>query len=326
MKSNKRFTNRLAIFLLVILVVVGGSVVWWWQDIASMDPRDATPVMFTVQRGDGVKAIAANLSQKGLIRSPISFFVLVKLLNLERELQAGDFRLSRRMDARTIAEELTHGMLDIWVTTLEGWRVEEIATRVAKDLDIPEAEFLKFAQEGYMFPDTYLIPRDATAAAIADIFRKTFDAKVTAGLRQDAQKTGLTWAEVIVLASIVEREGNSDEDRPVIAGILLKRLKADWPLQADATLQYALGYQSYEKSWWKTSLTAADKTVRSPYNTYRNPGLPPAPISNPGLASIRAVVYPTETDYWYYLHDPQGRIHYARTIEEHNANIAAYLQ
>ena len=145
-------------------------------------------------------------------------------------------------------------------------------------------------------------------------------------MREDAKKTGLTWNEVITLASIVEREGRSDEDRPVIAGILLKRLKADWPLQADATLQYVLGYQAFEKSWWKKSLTATDKTVQSPYNTYRNPGLPPAPISNPGLASIKAVVYSKESDYWFYLHDNDGRIHYARTLEDHNSNIAAYLQ
>jgi len=326
MKSNKRFTNRLVIFLLVIVVMLGGSAVWWWQDIAPIDPADKTPIIFTVGRGDGVKTIAANLSQKNLIRSPMSFFILVKVLGIERELQAGDFRLTRIMDARTIAEELTHGMLDVWVTTLEGWRVEEIANRLAKELDIPEAEFLRYAEEGYMFPDTYLIPRDATAAAIAAIFRRTFDEKVTDQMRQDAKKTGLTWGEVVTLASIVEREGRSDEDRPSIAGILLKRLKADWPLQADATLQYALGYQSFEKSWWKKSLTNSDKTVRSGYNTYRNPGLPPAPIANPGLAAIKAVVYAQETDYWYYLHDPQGGVHYARTIDEHNENIANYLQ
>jgi UPF0755 protein len=129
----------------------------------------------------------------------------------------------------------------------------------------------------------------------------------------------------MVLASIVEREGRTDEDRPVIAGILLKRLNSDWPLQADATLQYALGYQAFEKSWWKKALTVEDKKIRSPYNTYLNAGLPPAPISNPGLSSIRAVVYPTVSPYWYYLHDPQGRVHYATTLEEHEQNIASYL-
>ena len=261
MKSNKRFASRLIIFLLAVLVMAGAGAVWWWQDISPVDPTDKTPVVFTVRRGEGVKAIASNLSDEHLIRSPMSFFILVKLFGIERELQAGDFRLMRTMDSRTIASELTHGMLDVWVTTLEGWRSEEIANQLAKELDIPEVEFLRVAQEGYMFPDTYLIPRDATAAAIAAIFRKVFDEKVDDVLREDAKKTGLTWNEVITLASIVEREGRSDEDRPVIAGILLKRLKADWPLQADATLQYVLGYQAFEKSWWKKSLTAADKTV-----------------------------------------------------------------
>ncbi len=112
----------------------------------------------------------------------------------------------------------------------------------------------------------------------------------------------------------------------MIAGILLKRLEAGWPLQADATLQFALGYQASGKTWWKKYLTAEDKKVRSPYNTYLNPGLPPGPISNPGLSAIGAVIYPKTTPYWYYLHDPSGGVHYAATLEEHNANIAEFLQ
>lgn len=145
-------------------------------------------------------------------------------------------------------------------------------------------------------------------------------------MREDAKTIDLSLGQVIILASIVEREGRSAEDRPIIAGILLKRLKADWPLQTDATLQYALGYQAREKSWWKKSLTLEDKNVRSAYNTYLNPGLPPGPISNPGIESIKAVIYPKESEYWYYLHDPAGSVHYATTIEEHNANVAQYLR
>jgi UPF0755 protein len=131
---------------------------------------------------------------------------------------------------------------------------------------------------------------------------------------------------VITLASIIEREGQTNEDRPVIAGILMNRLEAGWPLQADATLQYALGYQSKDKTWWKKTLYDEDKKINSPYNTYANPGLPPGPISNPGLASIQAAIYPKKTDYWYYLHDPAGGVHYAITLEEHNANIAKFLR
>lgn len=326
MKSNNPPSKRLIIFFLVLVMVAAGTWLWWVDGTAPVAPTDTKPIMFVIQKGDGVRTIAANLASQNLIRSSTAFFLLVKLMGIERSLQAGDFRLNRTMSASGIATELTHGYLDVWVTTLEGWRIEEIANRLAKDLDIPEGEFLKVSQEGYMFPDTYLIPRDASAAAIARIFLDTFHQKVTDQMREDAKKQGLTFDEAIILASIVEREGRTDEDRPVIAGILLKRLDAGWPLQADATLQYALGYQASEKNWWKKALTAGDKKIRSPFNTYLKPGLPPAPISNPGLASIRAVIYPENSPYWYYLHDAESNVHYASTIEEHTKNIATYLQ
>ena len=326
MKSNNTVPKRVIIFFVVLILLLLGSWLWWIDGTSPVAPLDPKPIMFVVRQGDGVRTIAANLANQNLIRSSTAFFVLVKIMGLEKSLQAGDFRLNRALGADEIASELTHGYLDVWVTTLEGWRNEEIANQLAKDLDIPEGEFLKVAQEGYMFPDTYLIPRDASAAAIANIFRSTFDQKITEQMKVDAQKQGLTVEEVIILASIVEREGRTSEDRPVIAGILLKRLNADWPLQADATLQYALGYQATEKSWWKKSLTTEDKKIRSAFNTYLNPGLPPRPISSPGLASLKAVIYPQESAFWFYLHDNDGNVHYAATIEEHNENIARYLQ
>ena len=144
-------------------------------------------------------------------------------------------------------------------------------------------------------------------------------------MRTAAIKSGLTFEQIITLASIVEREGRTASDRPVIAGILLKRLRANWPLETDATLQFALGYQPQEKTWWKKEITVEDKKIDSPYNTYLNTGLPPGPIANPGLQSIKAVIYPEPTDYWYYLHDSKGVAHYAKTLDGHNANIAKYL-
>lgn len=327
MKSNNTnaFSTRVIVFFLVTALVVVGGVAWWFDSGQSVDPTDHTPVSFPVQAGDGARVIATNLAAAHLIRSPTAFFLLVKLMGIEKNLQAGDFRLNKAMDSRTVAEQLTHGFEDIWVTTLEGWRNEEIATTLAKNLDLPESEFLKVAREGYMFPDTYRIPRDATAGAIVNMFRTTFDDKVTSAMRAEAKKRGLSMDQVIILASIVEREGRTDEDRPVIAGILLKRLKANWPLQVDATLQYALGYQSSDKSWWKKVLSEDDRSVKSPYNTYATPGLPPGPICNPGLSSVRAVISPKDSDYWYYLHDTSGGVHYAKTIEEHEANISKFL-
>ncbi|MEK7544108.1 MAG: endolytic transglycosylase MltG [Patescibacteria group bacterium] len=326
MKSNNSYPYRFFLFFAVAGALALFSWAWWRDAIGPVDSTDTSPKIFVVQRGEGVKSIAARLAAAGLIRSSTGFYLLVKVMGIERDLQAGDYRLNPTMDAGELARELTHGTLDVWVTILEGWRVEEVAAKLNKELDIPESEFVKVAREGYMFPDTYLMPKDATVGAVAGLFLSTFEAKVDEKMRSDAKKTGLSFDEVMTLASIVEREGRSEEDRPVIAGILFNRIQADWPIQADATLQYALGYQVREKTWWKKSLTDEDKKVKSPYNTYLHTGLPPGPIANPGLASIRAVISPKESDYWYYLHDPKGGVHYARTLEEHNRNSEKYLQ
>jgi len=326
MRSNKgnSLLARLVILFFLLVGIAWGTWFWWQYSISPVDPQDSTPITFTIASGEGVKSIASNLEAENLIHSKIGFYVLVRLLNIE--LQRGDFRLNKTMDARTIALTMTHGILDVWVTTLEGWRNEEIASELSKDLNIPESQFLNEAKEGYMFPDTYLIPRDATAAAVIAMFEKNFNEKVTPTMREDAKKTGLSFAQTMTLASIVEREGINDADRPIIAGILLNRLREGMALQVDATVQYALGYQPFEKSWWKKDLTENDKGVNSLYNTYLHPGLPPGPIANPGLASIKAAIYPASTDYLFYIHDKTGNVHYAKTIEEHNVNIQKYLQ
>lgn len=327
MKSNKsKLSVRLIVLGIVLAVLIAGGLLWWNDAIAPFDPDDKTPVVFVVSRGENGREVATRLSNERLIRSPIGFYILLKTLGIETSLQAGEFRLRRDMDAKTIAQELTHGTIDVWVTIVEGWRVEEVAVKIAKELDIPEKEFLKLGKEGYMFPDTYRFPMDATAGAVIFQFMDTFNTKVTDDIRNAVKTHHLMVDQMITLASIVEREGNSDEDRPMIAGILLNRLKNGWPLQVDATLQYILGYQIEEKTWWKKNLVEEDKSIVSPYNTYLNVGLPPGPICSPGLSAIRAVAYPKASDYMYYLHDTEGNIHYARTMEEHEDNIRNYLR
>jgi UPF0755 protein len=326
MKSNNTFSIRLAVFIGVMICIIGGGLLWWNDAIAPFDPSDSTPVTFSVSKGENIREIASHLAADRLIRSPIGFYLLVKFLRIERQIQAGDFRLQRTMNSSVIAKELTHGMMDTWITILEGWRVEEIATKLAKELDIPEKEFLSVAQEGEMFPDTYRVPKDASAAAIVALLRENFQKKITPKMSEDIKKESVTLEDVIILASIVEREGKTGEDRPVIAGVLINRMQKGWPLEADATLQYALGYQSNEKTWWKKDLTDEDKLIDSPYNTYTNPGLPPGPIANPGIQAIMAVIYPKKTDYMFYLHDAKGNVHYAKTLEEHERNIETYLK
>jgi UPF0755 protein len=325
MKSNN-INIRLAVFFFVALAFVGLSILWWRDGTSPVDPTETTPLVFTVSRGQSIRDIATRLSSSRIIRSPIGFYMLVKFLGIERQIQAGEFRLTRSMTAEEIAKTLTHGTLDVWVTLVEGLRGEEIAMKIAKDLEIPEREFLAIAQEGYMFPDTYRFPTDASAAAVAKQMRDNFDKKARPLLEKESAKTALSAGDTLILASIVEREGKSKADRPVIAGILLNRLKGDIALEADATLQYALGYQSAEKTWWKKNLSEEDKLVDSPYNTYKYPGLPPSPICNPGIEAIQAVLAPQRTEYLFYLHDSSGNIHYAKTLDEHKENIEKFLK
>lgn len=318
--------QRLVIFFVLLFLVFFGGFVWFKDATKAVNSQDKTPQIFVIKKGEPAKEIAVRLQKEGLVRSSLAFFLLVRTQGISEIIQAGDFRLNSAMNAEEIAESLTHGTLDVWVTALEGWRVEEIASEVAQNLDIPEQEFLRNAQEGYMFPDTYLIPKDASAAAIVDIFYNNFQEKFDQNLKNEAQKKDLSEKEVLILASLVEREAQLDEDRPKVASVLLNRFESGMKLDIDATIQYALGYQTNEKSWWKKNLTKEDLQMDSPYNTYKNADLPPAPICNPGLASIKAVIYPQKTDYWYYLSDSQGQMHYSKTLEEHNQNVSQYLR
>lgn len=326
MKLNNVVGTRIVTTAIIIFLSVFGGYLWWTDAMEPVDKNDITPIMFIVPRGQGSKEISKRLATAGLIRSQIGFYLLVRFFGTDGQIQAGDFRLNKSMDAKTIAAELTHGMLDVWVTTLEGWRVEEIAMELSKDLNLPEKEFLQVALEGYMFPDTYLIPKDATAGAIVSMLMDNFNKKVTPEMLSALKKEGITKDELVTIASLVEREGRTSTDRPIIAGILLNRFRRNWPLQVDATLQYALGYQQREKTWWKKELTDEDKKIISSYNTYLNPGLPPGPIANPGFEAIKAVINAQVTDYMFYLHDKNGVAHYAKTIEGHLENIAKHLE
>lgn len=314
-------------FVLFIILLIFGfiSFLWWNQATKPFDPTNKIPTTFTIEKGESGRNIADRLKKQGLIRSPIAFFLLVRFTNIGNDIQAGQFILTPSMNMIGIANSLTHGTADVRITIPEGWRSEEIALKLAQEIAIPEAEFSKVAREGYMFPDTYLIPQDASAAAIAEMMQTNFNKK-TANFSQDKlKKNDLSLNNLVAVASLVEREASFDEDRPLVASVILNRLKLGMKLDIDATVQYALGYQSREKSWWKKELTVDDINIKSPYNTYKNAGLPPSPISNPGIAALEAVYNAPQTDYLYYISDATGKIHPAKTIEEHNINISKYL-
>lgn len=301
----------LAIGLALLLAIIAIS--WWKISISSVNPKNTSSQSFIIAKGDGVREIARKLKDAGLVRDQVAFFILIKKLNIERNIQAGSFKLSPAMSAYDVALKLTRGTEDVWVTIPEGWRSEEILEYLAtqgfntKDVDWR-------ADEGKLFPDTYLIPKESSASAIHDLLRRTFDAK-TAGLKIDRQ--------TLILASLVEREAKFAADRPLVASVLLNRLNIGMKLDVDATVQYTLGKPG---NWWPKDLTLDDLKIKSPYNTYLNAGLPPSPIANPGLSVINAVISAPRTDYLYYVSDKTGHLHFASTLDAHNANVAKYIQ
>jgi len=318
--------KKVYILFFVLIVVVLGGYFFFKEGVLPVDKNNRETKIFVINKGETLNEITRKLVNQDLIRNRIVFYLLVKQLGIEKKIQAGDFRLSPSMTAYGIANNLTHGTLDNWITIIEGLRKEEIAQIISSNFDIPETDFLKHAQEGYLFPDTYLIPREATSGSIIEILTNNYHRRFSNDLIAEAKKAGLSEKEVLILASLVEKEGKYYSDKQKVAGILLKRLKNDWPLQLDATIQYALGYQPGVKTWWKKDLTKEDLEIDSPYNTYKNIGLPPGPICNPGLESIKAVIYADKnTPFWYYISDKKGVLHFAETLEEHNLNINKYL-
>ena len=314
-------------FIILFLLVVSAFISFnYWYQTALEAPGTGVEKVFVVKKGETSKDIGARLEKEGIIKNSLAFRIFLYLTSTEAQIEAGSFNLSSDKTTTEILEDLQHGQLDRWVTLVEGLRVEEIAEVLTSEFKIDKKKFISLAQEGYMFPDTYLIPVGATEEKIVATLKENFDKKVDDGIKNKAKKQGLTVEELVILASVVERESRDLEERLIIAGILLKRLKEGMPIAVDATLQYALGYQKPEKSWWKKALTIQDLELESPYNTRKKVGLPPTPISNPGLSSIKAVAQPNETKYYYYIHDEDGNVHFAETFSEHEANIARHLK
>ncbi len=316
--------KRIITVVVLILVFVIISVFWWQNGVLPVNSQNNSPKIFVVENGQGVREIANSLKKEGLIRYPVIFFLITKQTGLDKKIQAGDFRLNPSMNAYEIAESLTHGTLDIWVTIPEGYRAEEIADMLEEKIPNYDQSWRQTLNqnEGYLFPDTYLMPRDADVDTIISIFKNNFQTKYDSV--KSLKTNNLSESQTLILASLVEREARLEEDRPLVASVIYNRLSIGMKLDIDATLQYILGYQEDEKRWWKKGLTNEDKKINSPFNTYTNPSLPPRPISNPGLSAIKAALNPAETNYLYYITDQNGKNRYATSLEGHNANIEKY--
>jgi UPF0755 protein len=297
---------------------------------------------FRVEWGEGVPSVAGRLQQQGLIASAQAFEAYLVYRGLDISLQAGDYTLSPAMTATTIAQMLQDATpTHVTFTVLAGWRAEEIAAALpTSGLTILPEDFLAAVHqkpqrydfsaslpedataEGYLFPGIYELPRQTTPAELLTTLLKAFDTNQPIHLRLDLAAQGLSIHEGVILASIIEREAIQEDEMPTIASVFYNRLAAGMNLAADPTVQYALGYNATQQTWWTNPLSLADLDVASPYNTYRNPGLPPGPICNPGSQALQAAAQPAKTPYYYFRAacDGSGRHNFATTFEEHQAN------
>jgi peptidoglycan lytic transglycosylase G len=315
------------------------------------NPSDETPILVVVESGDTAADIGVRLESAGVIDSGGSFERLARIVGAESSLVAGEYEFvagTSVLDALTrVRDGLTSSRI---VTFREGMRVEEIAEVLEARGVVSAADFLAAADgistngadagegllasrppestlEGYLYPATYSFPRSIDANEAVQMMIEALSTRLTPELRAEAQARGLTIHQVLVLASIVEREAVLPEERSLIASVYLNRLNEAMPLQADPTVQYALTERPgsvEEFGYWKRGLSLEDLQFASTYNTYVQTGLPPGPIANPGIESITAVIRPAQTDYLFFVATGDGSHVFATTYEEHLANVQRY--
>jgi UPF0755 protein len=312
---------RLTAGLIILLGVVFTA--WLWYALSPAGALDEA-VHVTIAEGVSAATAVGELERAGLVRSPLLFHALLVLFFDPGEIKAGTHTFTTVPGTYALAARLTGTAppgATVTLTLPEGFTAREYATlagRVLNDLDVAEFVSLATPHEGFLFPDTYLVPPDFTETALLELLRDTYDER-TAALAPAIAAHPLSLTEVVTLASLLEREANSEASKRMVSGILQSRLRLGMPLQADASIEYVLNKPL-------TELTPADLETDSPYNTYLNRGLPPTPIGNPGLTAIEAVLAPTESPYLFYITGNDGAFYYAETYAEHQQNIERYLR
>lgn len=315
-----------------------------WQSDLLTRPADpfGQPRPFEISLGEPIPRISDRLQADGLIRDASAFRAYLQYAGLDTTLQAGNYTLSPSMTAIEIAHNLqdpTPGEINFNI--FKGWRAEEIAAALpTSGLEVAPAEFLAALEtrpdgyallsdlpaeatlEGFVFPGNYRLPRELDALEMVAVFLDEFSTRLTPEILRGFRRQGLDVYQAVTLASIVQRESVVDEEMPLIASVFLNRLAIGMKLDADSTVQYALGYNERQTSWWTNPLSLQDLQIDSPYNTYLYPGLPPGPIANPGLDALRAVAFPARSPYYYFRAgcDDSGVHLFAETFEEHLRN------
>lgn len=330
MKKRRRFNTILAlvISLFALLILAAGSLLWYQKNTSALDPN-AEAMLFTVQEGDTADAIAARLHEEGFIRSELAFRIALRLDDRGTNIRAGQYRISPAENVQAILVTLESGdagistvtlipgktLMDIQQRLIEaGYPEASVERALAADYDHPllAQKPADASLEGYIYPDTYEVDLSREPEVLIE---KTFDVfyqKLEETEVLSAQeRNGYTLHEIIILGSIVEREVNTAEDRPIVAQVFLKRLEMDMMLGSDATFVYAAQQLGVPPS----------TTLDSPYNTRVVTGLPPGPISNMTVDALEAVVNPADTDYLYFVTGDDNVTHYARTAQEHDENV-----
>ncbi|SFH82603.1 UPF0755 protein [Selenomonas ruminantium] len=329
--SDRMTWKRWAVVSIAVLVVLLGSCMLLFQGKpAQRAAMSADQVIYvSVKPGMGANEIGEKLVQHGVLSSKWPFWWKVKTSNAASSFKTGMYAMHPDMSAEEVLNKLVAGDTAVVKFTIpEGFGIKEIAKRLADEGLVDEQEFLRkaktyapydyierkpeirYACEGFLFPDTYELHEEATPESIMKMMAEDFDTRMTSKLRARAEEMDLTIFEVITLASLVEKEALYAEDRPIIAQVFFKRLKLGMPLQSDTTLQYLLDAP-------KEDVTIKDTKIESPYNTYQHRGLPPGPIASPGMAAIKAVLYPADTDYLYFVADRKGHNHYSTNYADH---------
>lgn len=321
------------LLLLAVAVLLSGGFVYSLAQAVSV-PAGEQPLTVTIKQGMATQAIGELLYEQGLIKNVLVFRLVAKIEGVDGSLQAGEYTFSKAMTVQQIIGKMARGETAFRQFTIpEGYTIEQIANLFESRKLASAAKFKsyvaayapydymnphpesKYKAEGFVFPDTYKVAAGASEEQLAKMMVSQFNSQFTSEMRQQAAEQGLSVREVVILAALVEKEAQVAKERPIIAAVFLSRLKIGMPLQSCATIQYILGYP-------KPELTVQDTEIPSPYNTYLNMGLPPGPIASPGLAAIKAVLAPADTDYLYFVANKDGSHVFSRTYEEHLAAIA----
>lgn len=303
-----------------IILLIGFCVlILGWFLYSEIYTAVAQKANFEVKQGESVSQLAMRLENEGVIRSASFFKLFLRVKGLDKKINYGEFTVAGPITLARVAEVLSQpGLNEKVITIIPGWNLRQV-TKYLTDEGFADSAQLDSDWEGYLAPNTYRVYKNAN---LSDIINKLKAARVEEFKQIDAKLWGssdLTERQVLTLASIVEKEANTAEDMAIVADIFLRRLEENWALQSCATVNYITGKND-------PGVSAVDKKIDSPYNTYKYPGLPPGPICNPSLDAIKAVLESKKNDYNYFMTGSDGMMRYATTLEEHNANVTKYLK